>query len=93
MESLPADPLNGIDIAAHQGTPILAAAGSLAAKRRIAVSAGTFPTHNGLFVSLLVAVVVVVSALTFFPALALGPIVEHFLMQAGHTFAEFIVCL
>jgi K+-transporting ATPase ATPase A chain len=73
--------------------PLLAAAGSLAAKRRVAVSAGTFPTHGGLFVSLLVAVVLVVSALTFFPALALGPIVEHLLMKAGHTFAEIIVCL
>jgi K+-transporting ATPase ATPase A chain len=57
--------------------PLLAAAGSLAAKKHVPVSAGTFPTHGALFVGLLVGVVVIVGALTFFPALALGPIVEH----------------
>jgi len=67
--------------------PLLAAAGSLARKKRIASSSGTFPTHGPLFVGLLVGTVVLVGALTFFPALALGPIVEHFLMQQGHLFA------
>lgn len=59
--------------------PVLAIAGSLAAKKRIPVGAGTLPTHTPLFVLLLVAVVIVVGALGFFPALALGPIVEHLL--------------
>ncbi len=60
--------------------PLLAVAGSLAAKRQVAVSAGTFPTHGPLFVGLLVGVILIVGALTFFPALSLGPIVEHLLM-------------
>jgi K+-transporting ATPase ATPase A chain len=60
--------------------PLLAAAGSLAAKKQVPVSAGTFPTHGPLFVGLLVGVVVIVGALTFFPALSLGPIVEHLMM-------------
>jgi potassium-transporting ATPase potassium-binding subunit len=63
--------------------PLLAAAGSLAQKKRTPVSAGTFPTHGPLFVFLLVAVTLIVGALTFFPALSLGPIVEHFLMLEG----------
>ena len=63
--------------------PLLAAAGSLAEKKLVPVSAGTFPTHGPLFVGLLVGVVVIVGALTFFPALSLGPIVEHFLMHQG----------
>ena len=63
--------------------PLLAAAGSLAAKKAVPVSAGTFPTHGPLFVTLLVGVVVIVGALTFFPALSLGPVVEHFLMHDG----------
>src|SRR5581483_3735697 len=58
--------------------PLLAAAGSLAAKRKVPVTSGTFPTHGPLFVGLLVGVVVIVGALTFFPSLALGPVVEHF---------------
>ncbi len=66
--------------------PLLAAAGSLAAKKKIPESAGTFPTHGPLFVGLLVGTVVIVGALTFFPALSLGPIVEHFLMQSGKLF-------
>jgi K+-transporting ATPase ATPase A chain len=57
--------------------PILAVAGSLAAKRGVAVTAGTLPTHGPLFVSMLVGVVVLVGALTFVPALALGPLIEH----------------
>jgi K+-transporting ATPase ATPase A chain len=60
--------------------PLLAVAGSLANKKMIPVSAGTLPTHGGLFVAMLVGVVVIVGALTYFPALALGPIVEHLLM-------------
>jgi K+-transporting ATPase ATPase A chain len=57
--------------------PMLAIAGSLARKRAVAVTAGTLPTHGPLFVSMLVGVVVLVGALTFVPALALGPIAEH----------------
>jgi potassium-transporting ATPase potassium-binding subunit len=67
--------------------PLLAAAGSLAAKRRVPVTSGTLPTHGLLFVGLLVGTVILVGALTFFPALALGPIVEHFLMQDGKLFS------
>ena len=66
--------------------PVMALAGSLAAKTRAAPSAGTFPTHGPLFVGLLVGVIVIVGLLTYFPALALGPIVEHFEMLAGKTF-------
>ena len=66
--------------------PLLAAAGSLAAKKRIPVTSGTLPTHGTLFVGLLVGTVVIVSALTFFPALSLSPIVEHFLMMKGRLF-------
>jgi len=57
--------------------PLLAIAGSLAEKKQVPVSAGTFPTHGPLFVGLLVGVVVIVGALTYFPALSLGPVVEH----------------
>jgi len=67
--------------------PLLAAAGSLAQKKLVPVSAGTFPTHGALFVALLVGVTVIVGALTFFPALSLGPIVEHFFMQAGRLWS------
>ena len=63
--------------------PVLALAGSLAAKKRTPVGAGTLPTHTPLFCAMLIAVVLVVGALTFIPALALGPIVEH-LMMLGH---------
>jgi K+-transporting ATPase ATPase A chain len=62
--------------------PVLAIAGSLAAKKHIPPGAGTLPTHTPLFVVLLTAVVVVVGALSFFPALALGPIVEHLLLAS-----------
>jgi K+-transporting ATPase ATPase A chain len=71
--------------------PALAVAGSLAAKKVVPSSAGTLPTHGPLFVGLLVATVVVVGALTFFPALSLGPIVEHFLMQQGRLFSTMFV--
>jgi potassium-transporting ATPase potassium-binding subunit len=67
--------------------PLLAAAGSLAAKPRVPITSGTLPTHGGLFVGLLVGTVVIVGALTFFPALALGPIVEHFLLRQGPLFS------
>jgi K+-transporting ATPase ATPase A chain len=66
--------------------PMLAAAGSLASKKRIPVTSGTLPTHGALFVGLLIGTVVIVGALTFFPALSLSPIVEHLLMVAGRTF-------
>jgi len=66
--------------------PALAIAGSLAAKKSVPPSGGTFPTGSVTFAALLVAVVLIVGALTFFPALSLGPIVEHLLAQAGRTF-------
>ena len=66
--------------------PVLAIAGSLAAKPKLAPSAGTFPTHGPLFVGLLTGVILILGGLQFFPALALGPIVEHFQMLAGKTF-------
>jgi K+-transporting ATPase ATPase A chain len=66
--------------------PILGIAGSLAAKKKIPESAGTFPVTGPLFTILLVSVVVIVGALTFFPAFSLGPIVEHLLMKAGTQF-------
>ena len=71
--------------------PLLAAAGSLAAKRRVPTSSGTLPTHGPLFVGLLVGTVILVGALTFFPALALGPIVEHFLMHDGNLFSSLLM--
>ncbi|MBE0703321.1 MAG: potassium-transporting ATPase subunit A, partial [Afipia sp.] len=66
--------------------PAMAIAGSLAQKRTVAASSGTFPTTGGLFVGLLVGVIIIVGGLTFFPALALGPIAEHLAMQAGQVF-------
>jgi K+-transporting ATPase ATPase A chain len=66
--------------------PVLAIAGSLAAKKITPASAGTFPTDDPLFVILLIAVVLIIGVLTFFPALSLGPIVEHLLALAGRTF-------
>jgi K+-transporting ATPase ATPase A chain len=63
--------------------PMLAIAGSLAAKKIVPPSAGTFPTDGTLFVGLLVGVILIVGGLTYFPALALGPVVEHVAMQAG----------
>ena len=66
--------------------PVLALAGSLAAKKKIPASAGTFPTDGPLFVGLLVGVIVILYLLQYFPALSLGPVVEHFLMLAGKTF-------
>ena len=66
--------------------PMLALAGSLGAKTRVPPSLGTFPVTTPLFSTLLVGVIVIVGVLTFFPVLSLGPIVEHFLMDAGTTF-------
>jgi K+-transporting ATPase ATPase A chain len=63
--------------------PVLAIAGSMVTKRTVTPGPGTFPTGSGLFAFLLVSVVIVLGALTFFPALALGPIVEHFLAAGG----------
>jgi K+-transporting ATPase ATPase A chain len=65
---------------------ILALAGALAKKQLVPVTAGTLPTNGPLFTGLLVGVVFIVGGLTFFPALAIGPIVEHFLMNAGRLF-------
>jgi len=62
-------------------------AGSLAAKKSIPPSAGTFPTTGGLFVGLLVGVIAIIGGLTFFPALALGPIVEQLAISAGTLFS------
>jgi K+-transporting ATPase ATPase A chain len=66
--------------------PLLAVAGSLVAKKRVPITSGTFPTHGPLFVGLLVGTVLIVGALTFFPALSLGPVVEQFLMLSGKLY-------
>ena len=66
--------------------PVMALAGSIAVKVKTPPSAGTFPTTGPLFVGLLIGVILILGGLQFFPALALGPIVEHLLMQAGVTF-------
>jgi K+-transporting ATPase ATPase A chain len=65
---------------------MLAIAGHLAGKRRVPASAGTFPVTTPLFTALLVSVILIVGALTFVPALTLGPVLEHLLMQAGRVF-------
>lgn len=67
--------------------PLLALAGNLAAKKRVAETSGTFPTTGGLWVGLLVGVIVIVGALTYFPVYTLGPVIEHFQMHAGETFS------
>ena len=64
--------------------PILAIAGSMAAKNRLEVTAGTMPTHGPMFIALLVGVVVLVGVLNYVPALALGPVVEHLQLFATH---------
>jgi potassium-transporting ATPase potassium-binding subunit len=66
--------------------PAMAIAGSLVGKKAVPESLGTFPTNGSLFVVLLVGVIIIVGALTFFPALSLGPIVEHFLARAGKVY-------
>jgi potassium-transporting ATPase potassium-binding subunit len=66
--------------------PMLAVAGSLAGKKLVPASAGTFPTDGGLFVGLLIGVILIIGGLIYFPALALGPIEEHLAMRAGSLF-------
>ncbi|MBP7279969.1 MAG: potassium-transporting ATPase subunit KdpA [Leptospiraceae bacterium] len=66
--------------------PILAIAGSISVKKQTPVSSGTFQTDSLLFMVLLISIILIVGALTFFPALLLGPILEHFLLTAGHLF-------
>jgi K+-transporting ATPase ATPase A chain len=66
--------------------PAMGIAGSLAMKKIVPPSAGTFPVYTPLFVVLLIGVILIVGALTFFPMLSLGPIVEHYLMNSGTTF-------
>jgi K+-transporting ATPase ATPase A chain len=66
--------------------PMLAIAGNLASKKRVPASLGTFPVNTPLFTVLLVGVILIVGALTFFPALSLGPVLEHLLLHAGKTF-------
>ena len=68
--------------------PVLAMAGSLARKKRLAAGPGTLATHTPLFVAMLIGVVVIVGALTFFPALALGPIAEHLQLHAPAAIAH-----
>ena len=64
--------------------PVLAIAGSLAAKQKLAPSAGTFPTHGPLFIGLMIGVILILGGLQFLPALSLGPLAEHYAMTGGH---------
>jgi len=66
--------------------PVMAIAGAIAAKKKATASSGSLATDTPLFVGLLVAIIVIVGGLQYFPSLALGPIVEHFQMLAGKTF-------
>src|ERR1039458_6103780 len=66
--------------------PVLALAGNLASKKSVPPSPGTFPVNTALFAALLVSVILILSALTFFPALSLGPILEHLQLHAGQVF-------
>jgi K+-transporting ATPase ATPase A chain len=66
--------------------PVVALAGNLAMKKSVPPSPGTFPVNTALFTVLLIGVVLILGALTFFPALSLGPILEHLQLQAGKTF-------
>jgi len=66
--------------------PVLAIAGSLGKKKITPVSSGTFRTDNWLFIVLLTGIILIIGGLTFFPALSLGPIIEHLLLQQGMTF-------
>jgi K+-transporting ATPase ATPase A chain len=66
--------------------PVLALAGNLAQKKSIPPSPGTFPVNSALFTVLLIGVILILGALTFFPALSLGPILEHLLLRAGQLF-------
>jgi len=73
--------------------PTLAIAGSLATKKIVPTTSGTLPTHGPLFIGLLVGVVVVIGALTFFPALSLGPLVEHFFMREGKLLSSLLLTM
>jgi K+-transporting ATPase ATPase A chain len=73
--------------------PALAVAGSLARQKRVPETAGTLATHGPLFIGVLVTAVIVIGALTFFPALSLGPIVEHFLLREGRLFSTVLYAL
>jgi K+-transporting ATPase ATPase A chain len=66
--------------------PVMAIAGTLAAKPKLPASSGTFPTHGPLFAGLLAGVIMILGGLQFMPALALGPLAEHFVLAAGRTF-------
>jgi K+-transporting ATPase ATPase A chain len=66
--------------------PMLAIAGNLVGKKSVPATVGTFPVTTPLFTTLLTGVIVIVGALTFFPVLALGPVLEHLLLRAGHSF-------
>jgi K+-transporting ATPase ATPase A chain len=66
--------------------PVMAIAGSLGAKKKTPQTLGSFPTHGMMFIGLLIGVILILGGLQYFPALALGPIVEHFAMLAGKTF-------
>ncbi|PPC98237.1 MAG: potassium-transporting ATPase subunit KdpA [Hyphomicrobium sp.] len=66
--------------------PVMAIAGAVVQKTKVAASPGTFPTHGGMFVGLLIGVILILGGLQYFPSLALGSIVEHILMQTGKTF-------
>ena len=66
--------------------PVLALAGNLAQKKSVPPSPGTFPVNGSLFTILLIGVVLILGALTFFPALSLGPILEHLVLKAGQLF-------
>jgi K+-transporting ATPase ATPase A chain len=73
--------------------PTLAIAGSLVTKKKVPTTSGTFPTHGPLFIGLLVGTVVVIGALTFFPALSLGPLVEHFFMREGKLLSSLMLTI
>jgi K+-transporting ATPase ATPase A chain len=66
--------------------PVLAIAGSLAAKPKLPASSGSFPTHGLLFIGLLAGAILILGGLQFLPALFLGPVAEHFALMAGQTF-------
>jgi K+-transporting ATPase ATPase A chain len=73
--------------------PTLAIAGSLATKKKVPTTSGTFPTHGPLFIGLVVGTVLVIGALTFFPALSLGPLVEHFFMREGKLLSSLMLTI
>ena len=74
--------------ASRSSSPLWPSPEAWSAKKRVPSSSGTFPTHGALFVGLLVGTVIVIGALTFFPALSLGPLVEHYLMHQGKLFSS-----